>query len=177
MSGSNCCSWPKQVSQEAGKVIWYSHLFKNFPVCCDTHSQRLSYSQWGRCFFLAMKLRYLLLGRKAIINLDSILKSRDITLLTKVRIVKTMVFPVVIQMWELDHKEGWAPRIDAFKVWCLEKTLEIPLDCKDIKPDNHKGDLSWIFIGRTVAEAKAPILWPLHEKSRLSGKVWSKRRR
>ena len=111
--------------------------------------------------------RCLLLGRKAMTKLDSILKNRDITLLTKVRIVKTMVFPVVIQMWELDHKEGWAPRIDAFKVWCLEKTLEIPLDCKDIKPDNHKGDLSWIFIGRTDAKAKAPILWPPYVKNGL----------
>ena len=81
-------------------------------------------------------------------NLDSILKSRDITLPTKVRLVKAMVFPVV-WMWELDYKESWA-----LKNWCLqtvvlEKTLESPLDCKEIQPVHPKGDQSWVFIGRT----------------------------
>ena len=104
----------------------------------------------------AMKLRYLLFGRKAMTNLDSILKSRDITLLTKVHIVKAMVLSK-LQMWELDYKEGWAP-----KNWCFQtvvlKTLESPLDSKEIKPVNQKGNQSWIFIGRTDTETEAPVL-------------------
>ena len=94
-------------------------------------------------------------------NLDSIFKSRDITLPTKVCLVKAMIFPVShVWIWELDYKENWAP-----KNWCswtvvLEKTLERPLDCKEIKPVNSKGDQSWIFTGRTDAEAEAPTLWP-----------------
>ena len=76
--------------------------------------------------------RCLLLGRKAMTNLDSILKSKDITLMRKVRIVKAMVFPVVMQMWEVDHKEGWAPKNWCFRTMVLKKTLESPLDCKEI---------------------------------------------
>ena len=101
--------------------------------------------------------RRLLLGRKAITNLDSILKSRDITLPTKVRLVQAMVFPVVMygcESWTIKKTE--CQRIDAFE---LEKTLKGPLDCREIKPVNRKGNLSWIFIGRTDAEAEAPILW------------------
>ena len=71
-------------------------------------------------------------------------------------------------MWELDHKEDWAPKNWCFQIVVLEKTLESPLDCKEIKPVNPKGNQSWIFIGRTDAEA--PILWPLDEKSWLIGK-------
>ena len=110
--------------------------------------------------------RCLLLGRKAMTNLDSILKSRDITLPTKVRLVKAMVFPVWV--WELDHKEGWAPENWCFWTMVLEKTLESPLDCKEFKPVNSKGNKSWIFIGRTDAEA--PILWPPDGKNWLTGK-------
>ena len=91
-------------------------------------------------------------------NLDSILKSRDITLPTKVHLVKAMVFSSShVWMWELDYKESWAP-----KNWCfwtvVLKTLESPLDCKKIQPVYPKGDQSWIFIGRTDAEAETPIL-------------------
>ena len=105
--------------------------------------------------------RHLLLGRKAMTNLDSIWKSTEITLPTKVFIVKAMVFPVVMYGYE--------------KKWCfwtvvLEKTLEGPLDCKEIKSVNPKGNQSWIFIGRTDAEAKAPILWPPDVKSWFSRK-------
>ena len=104
-------------------------------------------------------------------NLDSMLKSRDITLLTKVHLVKAMVFPVVIVwMWELDHKESWAPKNWCFWTVVLEKTLENHLDCKEIKPVNPKWNQSWIFIGRTDAEAETPVLWPPHEKSWLIGK-------
>ena len=85
--------------------------------------------------------RCLLLGRKVMTNLDS----RDITLPTKVRLVKAMVFPVVIT--------------------ALEKTLESPLDCKEIQPVHPKGDQSWVFIGRNDVEAETPILWPPDAKS------------
>ena len=92
----------------------------------------------------------LLLGRKVVINLDTILKSRDITLLTKVCFVKSMVFFCShIQMWELDHKEDWAPKNQCFCIVVLEKTLESSLDCKEIKPVNPKGNQPWIFVGRT----------------------------
>ena len=73
-------------------------------------------------------------------------------------------------MWELDHTEGWAPKNWCFWTVVLEKALESPLDCKEIQPVNPKGDQSWIFIGRTDAEAEAPILWPCDSKSQLIGK-------
>ena len=115
--------------------------------------------------------RQLLLGRKAMTNLDSILKNRDITLPTKVRIVKAMVFPVVMYtMWELDHKAGLALKSWCFRTVVLEKTLGSPLDCKEIKPVNPKGNQPWIFIGRSEVEAEAPIFWPPDAKSRLAGK-------
>ena len=104
-------------------------------------------------------------------NLYSILKSRDITLLTKVRLVKAMVFPVIMygcESWTVKKAERW--RIDAFENCGVEKTLESPLDCKEIQPVNPKGNQSWIFIGRTDAESQTPILWPLHVKSWLTGK-------
>ena len=114
----------------------------------------------------AMKLRHLLLGRKVTTNLDSIFKSRDITLPTKVRLVKTMVFPVVMygcESWTV--KKAERQRIDAFELVVLEKTLESPLDCKEIQPVHSKGGQSWVFIGRTDAKAETPILWPPHAKS------------
>ena len=121
--------------------------------------------------------RCLLLGRKSMTNLDSILKNRDITLPTKVRLVKAMVFPVVMYgwMWELDYKESWVPKSWRFWTVVLEKTLESPLDCKEIKPVSPKGNQSWIFVGRTDAET--PILWPLDAKNCLLGKDPNGRRR
>ena len=110
--------------------------------------------------------RCLLLGRKTMTTLDSILKSRYLTLPTKVHLVKAMVFPVVMYvrvvslMWELDHKESWAPKNWCFWTVVLEKTLESPLDCKEIQPVHPKGSQSWIFIGRTDAEAETPVVWP-----------------
>ena len=109
--------------------------------------------------------RCLLHGRKVMTNLDSILKSRDITLPTKVCLVKAMVFPVVMygcESWIV--KKAECRKIDAFEL-VLEKTLESPLDCKEIQPVHAKGDQSWVFIERTDAEAKTPILWPPHAKS------------
>ena len=112
--------------------------------------------------------RCLLLARKVMTNLDSILKSRDITLSTKFHLVKAMVFPV--WMWELDYKESWAPKNWCFWTVVLEKTLKSPLDCKEIQPVHPKGDQSWMFIGRADVEAETPILWPPHAKSWLTGK-------
>ena len=98
-------------------------------------------------------------------NLDSILKSRDITLPTKVHLVKAMVFPVVMygcESWTIKKAEH--RRINAFELWCWRR-LESPLDCKEIQPVHPKGDQSWVFIGRTHAEAETPILWPPDGKS------------
>ena len=120
----------------------------------------------------AMKMkRHLLLGRTAMTNLESILKSRDITLPTKVHPVKAMVsqwscMDVRIELW---RKMSCQARIDAFGV-VLEKTLESPLDCKAIQPVHPKGDQSWVFTGRTDAEVETPILWPLDVKNWLIGK-------
>ena len=99
-------------------------------------------------------------------NLDSILKSRDITLKTKVHLVKAMVFPVVIygcESWTV--KKAERQRIDAFELWCSKWTLESPLDWKEMQPVHPKGDQPWMFIGRTSAEAEAPVLWSPHAKS------------
>ena len=94
-------------------------------------------------------------------NLDSIIKSRDVTVPTRVCLVKAMVFPMVMygcESWTV--KKAECQRIDAFELCVvLEKTLESPLDCKEIQPVHSKGDQSWVFIGRTDAQAEAPILW------------------
>ena len=116
--------------------------------------------------------RCLLLGRNAITNLESALKSRDITLLTKICIIKAMVFSVVMyrcESWNI--KKAESQRIDwCFQIVVLEKTLESSLNCKEIKPVNSKRNQPWIFTGRTDAEAEAPILWPPDAKSQLTGK-------
>ena len=114
--------------------------------------------------------RCLLLGRKVMTNLDSIFRSRDFTLPTKVCLVKAMVFPVVMYGWELDSKESWVPKNWCFWTVVLEKILERCLDCKEIQPVYPKGDQSWVFIGRTDIEAEIPILWPPDAKSWLIGK-------
>ena len=119
----------------------------------------------------AMIQSLLLLGRKAMTNLDNIFKSKDITLLTKGCIVKVMFFPVVMYRcvsWAIT--KGWA-----LKNWCLqtavlEKTLESPLDSNEIKPLNPKGNQPWKFNERTDAETEAPVLWPPDAKKQLIGK-------
>ena len=73
-------------------------------------------------------------------------------------------------MWELDHKENWVPKNWYFQTVVLEKTLESPLDCKEIKPVSPKGNQSWIFIGKIDAKAEAPKLWPPHAKNWLTGR-------
>ena len=111
--------------------------------------------------------RRLLLGRIAMSNLDSLLKSRHITLLTKVHIIKAIIFPVVLYGCESGTIEKTEhQRIDAFELWCW-RTLESPLGSKEIKPVTPKGNQHWTFIGRTDAEAETPILWPSDAKSRL----------
>ena len=101
-------------------------------------------------------------------NLDSIFKSRDITLPTKVHLVKAMGFASShVWMWELDYKESWVLKIWCFWTVVLEKTLESPLDCKEIQPVHPKGNQSQTFIGRTDAEAETPILWPSEELTHL----------
>ena len=116
----------------------------------------------------AMKLRHLLLERKSMMNLDSILKSRDITLPTKVHLVRAMVFPVVMQgceSWTIKKVECW--RTDAFELW--KRLLRVPWTARRLNQSILRNQ-PWIFIRRTVAEAEAPILWPPNAKSWLIGK-------
>ena len=121
--------------------------------------------------------RHLLLGRKVMANLDSIFKSRDITLSTKVHLVEAMVFPVVMygfESWTI--KKAERRRIDAFELWCWRRLLRVPWTAR--RCNHPEGDQSWVFIGRTVIEALTPILWPPDAKSWLiwkdpdAGKDW-----
>ena len=148
------------------------------------------WKQWETLFFLGSQVtadgdcsheikRCLLPGRKVMTNLNSILKSRDITLPTKV-LVKAMVFPVVMygcESWTAMKAEH--QRIEAFELWCWRWLLS-PLDCKQIQPVNPKGNQSWKFIGRTDAKVEAPVLWPPDVKNWLigndpdAGKDWRK---
>ena len=103
-------------------------------------------------------------------NLDSIFKSRDITLLTKVRLVKAMVFLVVMYGCECDCEESWALKNWCFWAVVLKKTLESSLDCKEIQPVHSEGDQPWDFFGRDDTKAETSVLWPPHVKSWLIGK-------
>ena len=104
-------------------------------------------------------------------NLDIILKSEDIALSAKVHIVKSTGFSSShVWMWELDHKKGWAPKNWCFCSVVLEKTLESPMVCKEIKPVSPKGNEPLIVIERADAEAEAPVLWPPDTQSWLIGK-------
>ena len=115
--------------------------------------------------------RHLLLGRKVITNLDSILKGRDVTLPTKVCLVKAMVFPLVkygCESWTIKKAECW--RIDAFELWRWKRLLRVPWTARRSKPVHPKGNQSWIFIERTDVEAETPILCLPDVKNRLIGK-------
>ena len=148
--------------------------------------------QWKQCqtlFFwgpkslqmvtAAMKLKdaYSLEG-KVMAHQDSILKSRDVTLSTKVHLVKTGFSSSHVWMWESDYKTSWVLKNWCFWTVILEKTLESPLDCKEIQLVHPKGDQSWVFIGRTNVEAETPILRPPDVKSWIiwkdpdAGKDW-----
>ena len=110
--------------------------------------------------------RRLLLGRKVMTNLDSVFKSRDITLPTKVRLVKAMVFPAVMygcESWTVKKDE--CRRIDAFELWCWRRLLRVPWTSKEIQPVHSEGDQPWDFFGRNDAKAETPVLWPPHAKS------------
>ena len=130
----------------------------------------------------AVKLRRLLLGRKVLTNLDSILKSRDINyFVSKSLSSQSCCFSSShIWMWELDYKESWAQKNWCFWTMVLEKTLENPLDCTEIQAVHPKGNQYWIFSGRTDAEAETPIVWPpdvkywLIWKDHEAGKDWSR---
>ena len=150
--------------------------------------------QWKQCqtlFFwapkslqmviAAMKLKdtYLLLGRKVMTDLDSIFKSRDITLPTKIRLVKALVFPMVMygcESWTVKKAEH--RRIDAFELWCWRRLLRVPWTARRSNQSILKISQSWIFIGRTDVKAETPILWPPDGKSWLiwkdpdAGKDW-----
>ena len=117
--------------------------------------------------------RCLLLGRKFMTNLDSILKSRDITLPTKANLVKALGFSSShVWMWELEYEESLVLKNWCFWTVVLEKTLEHPLDCKEIQPVHPKGHQSWLFIERTDDEAETTILWPPDTKK---GHIWTDR--
>ena len=140
---------------------------------------RKKWKQWQTFFFLGSKItvngdssheikRCLLLARRAMTNLDSILKSQDFNLPTKVHIVKGMVFPVVMyrcENWTIEKATHW--RIDAFELWYWRRFLN-PLDSKEIKPVNYKGNQPWIFIGRTDADVEDPTLSPSDVKNWLT---------
>ena len=186
------CEWcTKCYGQSVHCGRWY---FPCIAACMKTYFPYAllrwdQHSTWrgGNRYFFPMNLGLvtapvnricLLLGRKAMTNLDNILKSRDSTLPTKVHPVKAMVFPVVMcrcESWTIKKAEYW--RIDAFELYCWRR-LESPLDCKGIWPVHPKGNQSWIFIGRADAEAETPILWPLDAKNWLiwkdpdAGKDW-----
>ena len=115
--------------------------------------------------------RCLLLRIKAMTNLDSMLKSMRHHFAKKdLHSQSYSLSSSHVRMWELYHKEGWVPKNWCFQTVVLEKSLESPLDCKEIKPINPKWNQPWIFIGRTDAEVEAPKLWPSDEKSQLIGK-------
>ena len=126
--GSQVSPWQHRISREKKKICLPLAIL--FPP-----------ASWGP---LASLLRLLThsLGSKATINLDSLLRSRDFILQTKICLVKAIVFPVVVWMWELDYKESWVPKNWCFWSVVLEKTLESPLDCKEIQPVNPKGNQS-----------------------------------
>ena len=156
------------VSEKAGLKLNIQKLRSCHPVP-SLHGKWTGNSD--RLYFLGLHKikRCLLLGRKFVTNLQCIKKSKDITLLTKVCIVKTGFSSSHVWRWELDHKEGWASKNWCFWTVVLEKTLESPLDCK-IKSVNLKGNQLWILIGRTDAEAEAPTFRPPDLKSQLIGK-------
>ena len=141
---------------------------RSYSIClCLTYSLSMIPS---RSIHVVTNGNILLLIAEYFFNLDSRLKSRDITLPTNVSLVKAMVFPVVMYGSELDYKESWTLKNWCFWTVVLGKTLESPLNCKEIQPVHPEGNQCWIFIGRTDAEAESPILWLPGVKNWLIGK-------
>ena len=157
-----------KVKEESEKVGLKTQHSKYYYGIQSHHFMANRWGNSGRLYFLGSKItadgdcsheirRCLLLGRKAMTNLDNILKSRDITLPAKVCLVKAMVFPVVMygcESWAIKKAENWC-----FWTVVLEKTLESPLGCKEIQPVHLKGNQSWVFTGSTDVEAETPIFW------------------
>ena len=137
-------------------IVHLSHPYmtngKNIALTRQTFVGKVMSLLFNMLSRLVIALKDFLLGRKAMTNLDSILKSRGITFWIKFHLVKAMVLSSShAWIWYLDYKESWAPKNWCFWTVVLEKTLESPLDCKEIEPVHPKGDQSWIFIGRTDA--------------------------
>ena len=166
--------WRQEKGMTEDEVVgWHhqlnGHEFDQAPGVGDGQGSLASYSPWShrvRHNWVSNHeiKRRLLLGRKVMTNLDSILKSRDITLPTNVCLVKAMVFPVVMYVcksWTIKKAECW--RIDVFELWCRRRPLRVPWNCKEIQPVHPEGDQSWMFVGRTDAETETPILWPCKE--------------
>ena len=140
------------------------------------------WKQWQILIFFGSKItadgdcsheikRLLLLERKAMTNIDSILKKQRYHFANRGLYSQCYGFSSShVWIWEVDHKENWVQKNWCFWTVVLEKTLESPLDCREIKPVNPNRNQSWIFIGRTDAEAEAPIVWPPDAKSWLIGK-------
>ena len=140
------------------------------------------WKQWETLFFGSSKItadgdcshetkRCLLLGRRAMTNLDSLFKKQRHYFANKGPSSQSYGFSSShVWMWELAHKENWALKNWCFWTVVLEKTPESPLDCKEIQPVNPKWNQSWIFIGKTDAEAETPILWPPDVNNSLIGK-------
>ena len=159
----------RRVLENAGPKTYFS--------AGDLETGQLKYLLISDFIFLGSKIttdgdcsheikRRLLLGRKVMTNLESIFKSRDVTLPTKVRLVKAMVFPVVMygcESWTV--KKAERQRIDAFELRCWRRLFESPLDCKEIQPVHSEGDQPWDFFGRNDAKAETAVLWPPHAKS------------
>ena len=155
-----------------------SHCFHCFPIT----SWQIDGETVSDFIFLGSKItedgncsheikRHFLLGRKVMTNLDSIFKSRDIALLTKVCLVKAMVFPVVMygcESWTIKKAEHW--RIDAFALWCWRRLLRVPWTARRSNQSNSEGDQPWVFFGRNDTKAETLVLWPPHVKSWLIGK-------
>ena len=157
MASSSITSWQTHGENGNSERLYFSWAPKSLQVVDCSHEMQ----------------RHLLLERKAMTSIDRILISKDITFLTKFHLVKAVVFSSShVWMWELDYKESWASKNWCFWTVVLEKTLEIPLDCKEIQPVHPKGNQSWIFIGRTDAKAETPILWPPDAKNWIIWKDW-----
>ena len=153
--------------------IWLHHFMANRSGKSGNSDRLYFLGLQNYCGWWLQPWNYttLLLGRKAMTDLDSVLKSRDITLPTKVSIVKAMaVFPASCTDVSWTIKKAKRRKLDAFWTVVLEKTLESHLNCKEIKPVNPKGSQPWIFIGRADAKAETPILGPPNAKSWLTGK-------
>ena len=141
-------------------------------LCCVLLVAHLVAKVWPDLWLIYCIIykRCLLLGRKVMTNLDSILKSRHYFVNKGPSSQGYGFSSGHVWMWELDYKESWAPNNWCFWTVVLEKTLESPLDCKEIQPVHPKGDQSWVFIGRTDAEVETPVLWPPDAKGWLIGK-------